>query len=237
MKKIGIMQPYFFPYIGYFSLIKHTDQFILFDPVQFIRHGWIERNRILKQGDGWLYVKAPLVKGTRDTLIKDMLLDNSQDWKGKILSQLQTYKKIAPYYDDVVALIKEVFSSEVTNIVSLDKATIEAVCRYLKIKTSISIFSEMQLKIDTPMAPDEWTLNICRALGNVNEYWNPPGGQTFFDKSKYDNAGIELKFQKTILSAYNQEREEFIAGLSIIDVLMFNSPLDVNRMLDNYEFI
>ncbi len=91
--KVAIMQPYFMPYIGYISLIKHSDVFILFDPVQFIRHGWIERNRILKQNEGWLYIQVPLLKSGRDTLIQDCLIDNSKDWKNKILSQLQIYKK------------------------------------------------------------------------------------------------------------------------------------------------
>src|SRR5690606_17982699 len=94
-KKIGIMQPYFFPYLGYISLIKHTDKFILLDTVQFIRKGWIERNRILKQKEGWLYIQVPLKKENgRSTLIKDCKLDNSKPWKDKILAQFQIYKKI-----------------------------------------------------------------------------------------------------------------------------------------------
>ena len=103
------MQPYFVPYIGYFSLIKHSDLFILFDPVQFIRHGWIERNRVLKQNDGWLYIQVPLIKNnSRETLIKDCLIDNTKDWKSKIKSQLQPYKKIAPNYFKVLKIINSV---------------------------------------------------------------------------------------------------------------------------------
>ena len=96
--KLGIMQPYFFPYIGYFSLIKHTDDFILLDTVQFIRHGWIERNRILKPSDGWQYIMVPLKKHSRETLIKNIEINNEQQWKEKILAQLQHYKKQAPYF-------------------------------------------------------------------------------------------------------------------------------------------
>ena len=88
MKKIGIMQPYFFPYLGYISLIKHTDEFMLFDPVQFIRHGWIERNRILKPGEGWQYIQVPLQKHSLTTDIKDIKIDNTQNWRVKLLSQL-----------------------------------------------------------------------------------------------------------------------------------------------------
>lgn len=235
MKKVAIMQPYFFPYIGYFSLIKHTDQFILFDPVQFIRHGWIERNRVLKQNNDWLYIKVPLIKVSKDVLIKDVRIDNSQDWKPKILAQLQPYKKIAPYYNQVVGLVQEVFESEYEDITSLNKKGLEVICAYLNIDRKIEVFSQMNLQIETPKAPDEWALNICKALPAVSEYWNPPGGQSFFDKNKYEAAGIELRFLQPQLVAYDQKRQPFEAGLSIIDVLMFNSIEDIHKMLDTYE--
>lgn len=237
MKKVGIMQPYFFPYIGYFSLIKNTDEFILFDPVQFIRHGWIERNRVLKQNDGWLYIKVPLIKSEQTTLIKDTLIDNTKDWRDKIIAQLQTYRKKAPYYDVVLDLVKKTLGRDFSTIVELNRATIEAVCDYLGIQTPIQVFSEMDILIETPRAPDEWALNICKALGDVTDYWNPPGGQEFFDKSKYDKAGINLGFQNVSISRYDQKRSSFEPGLSIIDVMMFNSPEDINVMLDNYELI
>lgn len=235
--KLGIMQPYFFPYLGYISLIKHTDQFILFDTVQFIRHGWIERNRVLKQNEGWLYIQVPLIKTGRDTLIKDIQINNAENWKNKILSQLQIYKKIAPNYLKVIKLLNEVFENEYIDIVHLNKRTLEIVCNYLDINRKIEIFSEMNIEIESAKEPDEWALNICKALGNADEYWNPPGGISFFDKSKYEKAGIELKFQKVVLSPYNQKRTEFEAGLSIIDVMMFNSVEEINLMLDNYSLV
>ena len=96
--RLGIMQPYFMPYLGYFSLIKNTDEFILFDTVQFIRHGWIERNRILKPSGGWQYFQVPIIKENgRETVIKNVRINNSENWKSKILAQLQHYKKKAPY--------------------------------------------------------------------------------------------------------------------------------------------
>lgn len=237
MKRIGIMQPYFFPYLGYFSLMKHTDSFILFDPVQFIRHGWIERNRILKQGDEWLYIKVPLATHSQDTLIKDILVDNSQQWKDKILSQLQVYKKTAPYYQEVVGLVKNIFSKSYSDITSLNKDILLGICDYLDINVKLDVFSSMKLDIIAPGEADEWALNICKALGDVDEYWNPPGGKDFFDPKKYADAGITLKFQKINLKPYNQERDEFIPGLSVLDAMMFNTPKEINEMLDDYEFV
>lgn len=235
--KAAIMQPYFFPYIGYFSLIKHTDIFILFDPVQFIRHGWIERNRILKQNSGWLYIQVPIINKGRDVIIQDLIIDNSQEWKKKIRAQLQPYKKIAPHFFKVMKLIDEIFDKEYHYLVDLNYETIKSICNYLNIDKEIFIFSKMNLQIEVADAPDEWALNICKVLENVTDYWNPPGGEAFFDKAKYDAANIELKFQSIIIESYEQKRENFEAGLSIIDVIMFNSPDEVNKMLDNYQLI
>lgn len=237
MKKVAIMQPYFLPYIGYFSLIKHTDEFILFDTVQFIRHGWIERNRVLKQTDDWMYIQVPLLKGTRETLIQDTFINNEQPWKEKIFAQLQHYKKTAPYYDEVLSILHKVFEKDFDKITTLNKEILVSICEYLSIYRPIRIFSEMGLVIEPANAPDEWALHISQSLGDIDEYWNPPGGMDFFDKSKYEKANIKLRFQSVNLTEYDQKRTSFTAGLSIIDVMMFNSPEEINEMLDSYELI
>lgn len=232
--KLGIMQPYFFPYLGYYCLIKHTDDFILFDTVQFIRHGWIERNRILKQNEGWLYIQVPLIKAPQQTLIKDMQINNNLPWKNKILSQLQVYKKKAPFYYTVLKLINQIFENEYHDIVLLNKDILKITCDYLGFNRDFKIFSQMGLNIETVREPDEWALNICKAIDGVEEYWNPPGGQLFFDKSKYEENNITLKFQSIELVSYDQKQTQFEPGLSIIDVVMFNSVEDINKMLENY---
>ncbi|MDM1553647.1 WbqC family protein [Chryseobacterium indologenes] len=235
--KTAIMQPYFMPYIGYLSLIKHSDLFILFDPVQFIRHGWIERNRVLKQNEGWLYINVPLLKSGRDTLIKDCLIDNSKDWKGKILSQLQIYKKQAPYYYKTVQLLKEIFEGEYDTITALNKASLEKICNYLGFPKELPVFSEMNMEIEEPNSPDEWALNICKKLGGNIHYINPIGGLEFFDTKKYTHQNIDISFQKMIPVHYDQKRTPFEYGLSIIDVMMFNSPEEINAMLDQFELV
>ncbi len=234
--KLASMQPYFFPYLGYFSLIKHTDKFILNESVQFIRQGWIERNRVLSQNGGWLYIRVPLVKHPHETKIKDVQIDNTQNWKQRILSQLQHYRRIAPHYASVVGLLNQLFEKDHKSIALLNRDGLVLVCEYLNIAKTFSIFSEMNLSIEPPNAPDEWGLNICKSLG-VPEYWNPPGGQHIYDRAKYEAAGIGLTFQKVILDPYDQKRTPFEAGLSIIDVMMFNSPDEINAMLDRYEVI
>lgn len=235
--KVAIMQPYFAPYLGYMSLIKHSDEFILFDTVQFIRHGWIERNRVLKQNDGWLYIQVPLEKHSRETLIKDVKINNETDWKKKIMSQLVIYKKVAPNYYKVINLLNEVFEKEYISIVQLNKVLLEKISTYLGFSKTLSVFSEMDLTIDEAKEPDEWALNICKKLGNGITYINPIGGLNFFDREKYAKNNIEMFFQKIQLCSYEQKRNNFEAGLSIIDIMMFNNVEEINAMLDRFELI
>ena len=231
------MQPYFFPYLGYFSLIKNTELFVLLDTVQFIRHGWIERNRILKPGTDWQYISVPLKKHSRETLIKETEINNETNWEEKILAQLGHYKKSAPYYYKVINMLNGVFSKPYTSIVELNKDSLKAVCDFLEIKCTISVFSEMNLDLEKINAPDEWALNICKAIGGVDEYWNPKGGMAFFDINKYLTNNINVNFIDQNLKYYNQKRENFEPGLSIIDVMMFNSPEEIRLMLNEFDII
>ena len=232
--KLAIMQPYFFPYIGYFSLIKQSDQFILFDTPQYIRHGWIERNRILKVDGEALYIKVPLKKHKRDITINNLLINNTENWKEKIFAQLVPYKKKAPNYWKVISLLKEIFDFDSESMVELNYNSLKKTCEYLGITTPISIWSNMDIEIDEVNAPDEWALNICKAL-DANTYYNPIGGLSFFDKEKYQKEKIELKFLNMIPSPYRQLSNDFVSFLSIIDVMMFNSVDEITKMLDNYE--
>lgn len=234
--RLGIMQPYFFPYIGYMSLIKHVDMFILFDTAQFIRHGWIERNRILKPSGGWQYMGVPLKKHEQKIAIRDIEINNQIEWKDKILAQLVHYKR-APYYYKVINMLQNIFDDEYSDIVMLNKVSLEKTCKYLGINTPILIFSQMDIKIDCANNPDEWALNICKAIEGVDGYWNPPGGKSFFDTNKYLQQGIDIQFQEVNIRAYPQGKNAFEGGLSIIDVMMYNSPTIINDMLDDYRLI
>ncbi|MBU5676671.1 WbqC family protein [Alkaliphilus sp. MSJ-5] len=231
------MQPYFFPYLGYFSLIRHTNKFILFDTVQFIKHGWIERNRILKPNFGWQYIGVPLVKHSRDTKINDIAINDNFDWRDKILRQLEHYKKRAPFYRQTIELVREALNIETQSIVKLNENILKVVCNSMNIDLDVEIFSEMDLSINNPNEPDEWALNICKSIGNIEEYWNPEGGLKFFNCKKYEEEGIKINFLKMNLWKYSQRRKEFETGLSIIDVMMFNEINEINKMLDDYELL
>lgn len=231
--KIAIMQPYFMPYLGYFSLIKNTDKFIIFDNVQFIRHGWIERNRILKPENGWQYIGVPLKKHHRETIIKDIRICNYENWRGRIFRQIEHYKKIAPYYLDVVGFLNKTLESDFESITSLNVHLLSETCKYLGIEFNFEIFSEMELEIDPVKGPGDWALNISKAL-NVSEYVNLSGGMEIFNLEAFNKEHIKIEFLKINLSEYNQRKRPFEPGLSIIDVMMFNSKSIILKLLDNY---
>ncbi|WP_304016712.1 WbqC family protein [Nonlabens dokdonensis] len=230
-KCIAIMQPYFLPYIGYFSLINISDEFILFDTPQYMRHSWIERNRILKLDGEPNYIKVALKKTKQTDSINTVCINNSINWKGKIFGQLTHYKKKAPYYTKVINLLEVIFQTEYDSITKLNLASLTIICDYLGIHTPIKIWSEMDLEIDSVNAPDEWALNICKAC-NANKYINAIGGKTFFEKEKYSTNNIELKFLEQIPKPYKQFTNEFVPFLSIIDVMMFCSVMDIRKMLN-----
>lgn len=234
--KLGIMQPYFFPYIGYFSLIKHTDMWVVFDTPQFIRHGWIERNRVLNFNNGWIYIKVPLIKHSRGTAIKDIKIRSEVNWKDKIRAQLLPYKNKAPYYNIVIELINEVFQCQSDSIVELNVEGLKIICKYLKIAFDYIVFSKSDIKLTNINEPDDWALEISKKLG-ATEYYNSPSGIDFFNASKFQENNINIYFLKNKLIEYNQEKKPFEPGLSIIDVLMFNSLEEIDSMLDNVDIL
>ena len=181
--KLGIMQPYFFPYIGYFSLIKYVDRFVFFDTPQYISHGWVNRNRILKQDGTANYFIVPIKKTSHLTPINKVFVNNDIQWKEKIYGQLSVYKRKAPYYAHVMAVIKNILDKPWENLSALNICGIKEICKFLSISTPFDIFSQMDLEIGDVSASDEWALNITKAMG-YDVYVNPPGGMSFFDREK-----------------------------------------------------
>lgn len=235
--KLGIMQPYFFPYVGYFSLIEYSDKFVFFDTPQYIKRGWVNRNRVLNSGGGTHYITVPIAKCSRDTKINHVSISENQDWKKNFFGQISGYKKKAPYYNDTVDFLHTILDNRKSN--SLSELNIEstiAVCKKLGINSEYFTFSKMNLKIEEVRASDEWALNITKAMGG-NIYVNPPGGQSFFEKGKYDESGIELKFLRSNLKPYIQRIGKFEQGLSIIDVMMFCNNKETKDIIKDYELI
>ena len=234
--KLGIMQPYFFPYIGHFQLIHATDHYIFFDTPQYERRGWMNRNRIINLREGSTYISVPVVKAPQQTSLLDIKINNKEPWKDKIISQLEVYKKIAPYYSQTTEFVASVLEMAKDSLAELNILSITETCKYLSLDIHWDVFSKMDLNISKTCLPDEWALEITKAL-HYEEYINAPGGQAFFNPDKYASAGIKLSFIQPDPVEYVQKIGRFEPNLSIVDVLMYNSIDEVRDMLTQYHLI
>jgi hypothetical protein len=235
--KVAIMQPYFFPYIGYFQLIRLVDYFILFDDVQYIRHGWINRNRILKPDKGWQYIIAPLQSHSQLSLIKDIKVNESNDWRNKILRQIEHYKKKAPFYLVTKLIVEECLNCNDFSITHLNAFIIKRICNYLELPINLTISSLENYNYSKVNDAGDWALEICEQLG-AKSYLNPSSGIDIFNLNKFKSRNIDISFVKSTNISYSQRRDGVIeGGLSIIDVLMFNSPEEIHELLYKCEII
>jgi hypothetical protein len=228
--RLGIMQPYFFPYIGYFDLIYRTDRWVVFDTAQYIRHGWVNRNRILHPNEGWLYITVPTKSHHRDTPINRIRIREDGRWRDTIRGQLTHYTNKAPYFDPVFDLVSSCLNDSQGSLARLNVRSLSRVCEYLDIPFRHSLFSEMDLDLGPIEAPGDWALRIAEAMG-ATEYVNPPGGADLFDRSKFETAGIRLTIQQPVDFVYPCDGYEYEPNLSIVDVLMWNPPEAVRAYL------
>lgn len=230
------MQPYFFPYLGYFDLINYTTDWIIFDTPQYIKGGWINRNRILHTNkQTWSYITIPVKKYTFSIPIREIVTDNNANWQRKILAQTIHYKKFAPYYDEVKNLLSQCLKIQEQSISRLNAESIKLVCEYLDINFSFHFFSEMkQSQYITAEHAGDWAFKISQDLGAI-EYVNPLGGETLFDYSQFAQANIKLTIRKLPTFEYQCEPYQFHPNLSIIDVLMWNAPQEVKAYLDSHK--
>jgi len=231
--KLAIMQPYFFPYIGYWQLIHAADCFVLFDDIQYMRHGWVNRNRILKPGGGWQYILVPLKKHDMTESIKNVQAHPDKEWKELIIGQLAHYKKKARYFDETYKLVRDtLYSNNEQSIAAINFVIIKNVCAYLDIKKEIIQSSKQSLDYADVGGAGEWALRIAEQMGAA-EYINPAAGEELFNRDKFSSGNIKLSFLKSQGIVYSQ-RGIFEPSLSIIDVLMFNGIEGTKKLLGNY---
>ena len=231
-----MMQPYFFPYLGYFGLIHATDCWVVFDTPQYIRRGWVNRNRVLSAGNSlWKYARVPVARTVRSTAIREVRITSTQDWKTDLFNQLETYRlHNAPYYQETVDFLHETLKFDTDRLSTLLTHCLKSSCERLDIPFNCHVFSESDLRLPEITDPGQWALETSRALG-ATEYINPPGGREIFDHDHFHSAGISLKFLEPRLPEYNQGLHQFVSGLSIIDVMMWNDIPTVKNMIASYQ--
>ncbi len=217
--KVAIMQPYFFPYLGYMQLVSAVDKFVFFDDVNFIKKGWIHRNRIRDKA-GEVAFSVPLRKASQNNLIKDQALSDSYaDWTSGWLKTLTHCYQKAPRYEEALGLVKKVLSPPIDSISDLAQRSVESVCAYTNLTTEFTRSSDLQY--DRTGSGQDKILSICQNLG-ATSYFNPFNGRELYDPGVFSNAGIELYFMPQTNVNYLQfSSEDFIPNLSVIDALMF----------------
>ena len=227
------MQPYFYPYIGYFQLINAVDKFILLDDVNYIKRGWVNRNKINVDNKESLFV-VPLEKPSQNKLIKDTYLKDDKKCKDKILKTIEFSYKKSPYFTDCFSIVKKSILNEEKNLSLFILESIKDVCNYLDIKTEIEPSSSVYL--NSHLKSSKKIIDIC-IQEKATKYINPIGGIELYSKDDFKNHGIELSFLKTKDIIYKQFGSEFIPYLSVIDLMMFNSPSEIRKMLEGYDLI
>ena len=231
--KVGIMQPYFLPYIGYFQLIAAVDLFVVYDNIKYTKKGWINRNRLLQNGADAVF-SLPLKKDSDVLDVREREL--SADFnRQKLLNQFIGSYRGAPYFEQGIELAREIVMSDETNLFRYLHASIVATCKYLDIGTRIEISSHVPA--DHELKGEDRVLSICTAC-NADTYINTIGGLELYSRERFAGQNIALQFIRSKPFEYRQFGAPFVPWLSMIDVIMFN-PVDEikSSLLTQYELI
>ena len=231
--KLAIMQPYFFPYIGYWQLMGCVDTFVIYDDVNFIKGGWINRNKILLNGKE-RYVNLPMLGISPNKQINEVMINRDRKELNHTLNLIKEAYRGAPYFNDVYQMIIEIFNSVEETASGFIADSFRFVCLYLGIKTNRILSSKMDKNIS--LKGEAKVIDICERL-KADEYINPIGGMIIYKDDSFSEKGVKLKFLKTNNIVYNQNGNSFIPNLSIIDVMMFNSRESVMNMLNDYKLV
>ena len=228
--KLGIMQPYFLPYIGYWQLINAVDEYVIYDDVSYIKGGWINRNKLLLNEKEFMF-NLILFGASPNKLINEIFVAENQS---KLIKTIETAYKKASYFDNVFPVIRNIFEYENKNLARLIGNSIIQIANYLDVKTKFIYSSEIEK--DCLLKGQEKILNICDIV-QATEYCNAIGGMNLYNKLDFETNNIKLFFLKTQPIEYTQFNNTFVPNLSILDVMMFNSVEEINNMLDKYELV
>lgn len=232
--RLAIMQPYLFPYIGYFQLIAAVDAFVIHDDVQFIKGGWINRNRILLNGKP-AYITLPVAKGESGLDINQRYFRPGEKFtqdKAALLRQIEGAYRMAPHFPETIELVRECFKCSATNVAAFVANLVGIVCEHLDIRTPLTRSSALDK--DERLAGQDRVIAINKLLG-ASEYMNPSGGSRLYDKKYFSENGLTLKFVRPQEIAYPQFDAPFVPSLSIVDILMFNSLEAARHLLTKFD--
>jgi hypothetical protein len=231
--KIAVMQPYCFPYIGYFQLIKAVDKFVIYDDVGFINRGWINRNNILVNGSSYLFT-IPLEGASQNRKINEINIHTENKWRVKFLKTIEMSYAKSPCFHEVYEMLRRLIMADFRTIAEFNLASIRAITSYLNIETNFVVSSSRYC--NTHLNGQKRIIDIC-LKEEAKEYINPIGGEGLYKAEEFIKSNLILRFIKTTDFRYSQFDNKFVPYLSIIDILMFNSKDDLARILECHELI
>lgn len=233
-KKIAGMQPYFFPYIGYFQLINAVDLFVVYNDGHMIRQGYMHKNTILGQGAIERHDINLQIRHYNCLIYEAELIDNSHNFNKMMKTIRHTYKN-APYFRDVMPIIESCLSFDEKNLSTFLVHQLHTVCDYIGITTPFALSTEVPK--DGLVHLEEKAFRIFDHFG-IHDYINPIGGTEYYDKERWAAHGVKLSFLKRNDDlCYKQFDDTFVEDLSIIDVMMFNSKEQIQELLTQYTLL
>lgn len=221
------MQPYFFPYIGYFQLIAAVDKFVFYDDVNFIKNGWINRNRLFLAGEV-RYITVPLAGASPFLKINQVGIQAGDGWRRKLVESLRHSYAKAPHFDAVNELFQRVVFSSEQDIGTMAKTSIMTVCDYLGIATKF--VQSSTIYDNASLSSTDRVLDIC-VKEHASDYYNLPGGRALYGDDEFAQRQVALHFIQPHLIPYPQFAAQFQPGLSIVDILMFNDRERASSMI------
>lgn len=226
--KLAVMQPYLFPYIGYFHLIHAADLFLIYDDVSYIKRGFVNRNSISSPG-GLAKFTVPVLGASQNKLFSELEFSEEVD---KVIKTFEYSYSKAPYFENVFPIVQKTLKFPDRSIASVCKKGFEEIFSYLDIEKVFKKTSEIDY--DRSVSARDRLIALCHHF-EADKYINAPGGRKLYKKQDFAEAGIDLKFVDSLEVEYRHAGENFIPKLSIIDVLMNCSPEEVTSLLGNYE--
>ncbi len=227
MKTVAVMQPYFFPYIGYWQLIEAVDIFVIFDNVDFIVRGYVNRNEILLQGRRHR-ITLPVKKASQNKKI--VSIERAEGVEKIVETVAHAYAK-APYFEENFGWLKERLTNPETNLAKYLGENLRDLSARLGCATQFCYAGDIQGESD--LKGEEKIIDLCRRL-SATRYINPIGGKALYDKERFAREGVALHFLEPLIVPYRQRSDGFVPSLSIIDVLMYNGMTKTRSMLQGY---
>lgn len=230
--KLAIMQPYAFPYLGYFQLAAAADRFLLFDDVACSRC-WINRNRLLDRatGEPWTFT-IPLSGASRGGAIAALEIGGRPRWREKLLRRIEHEYAAAPHFATTWATLEPLLANPEPSLAKFLHKTVTTLFETLGIETELGATSELPYD-NRALAGERRLVDICRREG-ASDYLNPEGGRELYGGANFAAAGVALHFVEHIERPYRQFGGDFVPRLSIIDAMMFCGPAELRGLLSAY---